>query len=330
MNVLVTGATGFLGSRLIEKLDTLNYIDVIIATGRKIRETHYIESKKIEYLLGDLLDKKFVNQITKDVDILINCASLSSPWGSYSDFEKANVNTQKNLIQASKTNNIKKIIYISSPGVYYEFKDLIDIPETSSPPKKFVNHYAKTKFLAEELLKSSNIPNVIFRPKAIIGRGDHVIVPRLIKAYDDQKLKIVGNGNNLVDLTPVSNVVDAIILAINNEDAINQTFNLSNGNPIKLWEVINYVLKKLNKKKVTQRVPYRIAYFVTYINELVSKMFNLGEPSTTRYSIGILAKSFTLSIKKANDILKYVPNQTTQEAIEEFLEWYMVGQEKDS
>ena len=184
--------------------------------------------------------------------------------------------------------------------------------------------------MAEELLKSSKIPYVIFRPKAIIGRGDHVIVPRLIKAYDDQKLKIVGNGKNLVDLTPVSNVVDAIILAINNEDAINQTFNLSNGKPIKLWEVINYVLKKLNKDKVTQRVPYKLAYYVTYINELISKIFNLGEPSTTRYSIGILSKSFTLNIKKANDILKYVPKQTTQEAIEEFLEWYKASQEKES
>lgn len=330
MKILVTGATGFLGSRLIEKLDSLNYIDGIIATGREIRKTHYIESKKIKYVLGDLSEKVFVNQITREVDIIINCASLSSPWGTYSDFEKANIYTQNNLIQASKINNIKKIIYISSPGVYYEFKDLIDISENNPLPKKFVNHYAETKFLAEELLKSSKIPYVIFRPKAIIGRGDHVIVPRLIKAYNDQKLKIVGDGKNLVDLTPVSNVVDAIILAINNEEAINQTFNLSNGKPVKLWDVINYVLKKLNKNKVTQRVPYSIAYFVTYINELISKTFSSEEPSTTRYSIGILAKSFTLNIKKANDILKYVPNQTTQEAIEEFLDWYNINQEGES
>ena len=143
MKILVTGATGFLGSRLIEKLDNLNYIDGIIATGRKIRKTHYIESEKIKYLLGELSDNKFVNQITSDVDIIINCASLSSPWGTYSDFEKANIHTQNNLIQASKINKIKKIIYISSPGVYYEFKDLIDILETSTLPKKFVNHYAR-------------------------------------------------------------------------------------------------------------------------------------------------------------------------------------------
>ena len=262
MKILVTGATGFLGFRLIEKLNSLDYIDGIIATGREIRKTHYIESNKIKYILGDLSDNKFVNKITKEVEILINCASLSSPWGTYSDFEKANIDTQNNLIQASKISKIKKIIYISSPGIYYEFKDIIDVLENSPLPKKFVNHYAKTKFLAEELLKSSKIPYVIFRPRAIIGRGDHVIVPRLIKAYDDQKLKIVGDGKNLVDLTPVSNIVDAIILAINNEEAINQTFNLSNGKPVKLWDVINYVLKKLNRKKVTKRIPYKIAYVV--------------------------------------------------------------------
>tara|TARA_B100000768_G_scaffold181554_1_gene205032 strand:- start:4184 stop:5164 length:981 start_codon:yes stop_codon:yes gene_type:complete len=322
MKILVTGATGFLGSRLIEKLNSLNYINEIIATGRKLRKTHFVESQKIKYVLGDLSDKLFVNQITSEVDILINCASLSSPWGTYSDFEKANIDTQINLIEASKNNKVKKIIYISSPGVYYEFKDIINISEKEPLPKTFVNHYSKTKFLAEELLKSSKVPYIIFRPKAIIGRGDHVIVPRLIKAYDEQKLKIVGNGNNLIDLTPVSNVVDAIILAVNNDNAINETFNLSNGNPVKLWDVINYVLKKLDRTIVTKKVPYWIAYLVSYTYELHSKVFNTGEPTTTRYSIGVLAKSCTLNIEKAFNLLKYVPNQTTEEAIEEFLKWY--------
>ena len=322
MKILVTGATGFLGSRLIEKLNSLNYINEIIATGRKLRKTHFVESQKIKYVLGDLSDKLFVNQITSEVDILINCASLSSPWGTYSDFEKANIYTQINLIEASKNNKVKKIIYISSPGVYYEFKDIINISEKEPLPKTFVNHYSKTKFLAEELLKSSKVPYIIFRPKAIIGRGDHVIVPRLIKAYDEQKLKIVGNGNNLIDLTPVSNVVDAIILAVNNDNAINETFNLSNGNPVKLWDVINYVLKKLDRTIVTKKVPYWIAYLVSYTYELHSKVFNTGEPTTTRYSIGVLAKSCTLNIEKAFNLLKYVPNQTTEEAIEEFLKWY--------
>ena len=99
-------------------------------------------------------------------------------------------------------------------------------------------------------------------------------------------------------------------------------FSLSNGKPVKLWDVINYVLKKLDRTIVTKKVPYWIAYLVSYIYELRSKVFNTGEPATTRYSIGVLAKSCTLNIEKAFNLLKYVPNQTTEEAIEEFLKWY--------
>ena len=102
MRILVTGATGFLGFRLIEKLNSLVYINDIIATGRKIKKTHFVESNKINYILGDLSDKPFVNQITKDVDVLINCASLSSPWGSYSDYKKANIDSQNNLIDLQR------------------------------------------------------------------------------------------------------------------------------------------------------------------------------------------------------------------------------------
>merc|ERR1712127_815283 len=100
-----------------------------------------------------------------------------------------------------------------------------NISENDPLPKQFVNNYAKSKFEAEELLRASSIPYVIFRPRALIGRGDHVIMPRLINAFDKNKLKIIGNGENLVDLTPVSNVVDAILSSINNEKALNQTFN---------------------------------------------------------------------------------------------------------
>ena len=322
MKILVTGATGFLGFRLIEKLHNLKYVNEIVATGRQIRKTHFIKSHKVNYILGDISDSNFVNKIISKTDVVINCAALSAPWGTYSEFKKANIKTQTNIINASKNNGVKKIIFISSPGVYYEFKDKLNISEEDPLPKKFVNNYAKTKFQAEELLRSSEIPHVIFRPRAIIGRGDHVIMPRLIKAYDEKKLKIVGNGENIVDFTPVSNVVDAIILSINNEDALNQTFNLSNGTPVKLWEKINYVLKKLDKKIITKKVPYGIAYFVTYISELKSKVLKSKEPATTTYSIGILSKSFTLNIQKAEKILKYKPKQSIDDAIEEFVVWY--------
>ena len=322
MRVLVTGGTGFLGYRLIEKLIKEDAIDEIIASGRKIKTTHFVESAKVKYVIGHLSDKEFVQKLTENIDVVINCAALSSPWGSKLEFKNANIVTQDNLIKACLFHKVKQFIFISTPSVYFDFQNKLNISEEDPLPKKFINNYASSKFEAEELLRSSNIPHVIFRPRAIIGRGDHVIMPRLINAYDKNKLKIIGDGENLVDLTPVSNVVDAIILSMNNKSALNQTFNVSNGEPVKLWDKINAVLKKLDRNEIEKKIPFSVAYSVISLFELVSKTFKLKEPVTTAYSIGVLSKSFSLNIDKATQLLKYKPTQTVDEAINEFVTWY--------
>ena len=82
MNILLTGATGFLGFRTLERLVQLSNVRKILATGRSLRKSREILNPKVEYVLGDLKDKLFVSTILKDIDIVINAASLSSPWGS--------------------------------------------------------------------------------------------------------------------------------------------------------------------------------------------------------------------------------------------------------
>ena len=86
MNILLTGATGFLGYRTLERLVQLPNVNKIVATGRILRKSREILNPKVEYVLGDLEDKLFVSNILKDIDIVINTASLSSPWGSEDDF----------------------------------------------------------------------------------------------------------------------------------------------------------------------------------------------------------------------------------------------------
>ena len=210
MNILLTGSTGFLGFRTLERLVKLNYVDKIIATGRSLQKSRKISHPKVKYILGDLSDKAFVNTLIKDIDIVINTASLSSPWGSEASFYLANIQTQKNIISSSEITGVKRFIYISSPSIYYNGEDRIMVKEKDPLPTRFVNNYSKTKREAEVLLENSNLNYIIIRPRAIIGRGDTVIMPRLIKAHSDGRLKIIGNGENKVDLTSVNNVVESI------------------------------------------------------------------------------------------------------------------------
>ncbi|KGL61264.1 MULTISPECIES: NAD(P)-dependent oxidoreductase [unclassified Polaribacter] len=329
MNVLLTGATGFLGWRTLEVLIRDPDINKIIATGRTLKLTHTIKHEKVNYILGNLEDRVFVNDLLKNIDTIINAAALSSPWGGESLFKKANINTQINLIKASKEHDIKRFIFISSPSVYFEYKDKFNIKESDDLPKKLVNQYAKSKRKAEVLLIKSGLPYVILRPRAIIGRGDTVIMPRLIRAVDEGRLKVIGNGKNIADLTSAENIANAILLSLKAKNtAINDIYNISNGDPVFLWDAIFEVLSRLGKKVPSKKVPFRIVKWVAKFLELKSRLTNNNEPPLTQYGVGTLAISLTMDISKAKNQLGYRPKVTTKEALNEFVNWYISHEKK--
>lgn len=323
MQILVTGATGFLGFRVIEYLSTMSEVKSIIATGRTIKKHHYLEHPKVKYILGDLSEMEFVKKIVFGVDYIIHAAALSSPWGRFEEFEKANLIVQKNIIKVAEQSHIKRIVFVSTPGLYFDNTDRINIRESDPLPKKYINAYVQTKRLAEIELENSSIPFVILRPRALIGRGDTVIMPRLIRANNEGKLRIIGDGKNIVDLTSVANVADAIWLGINaNKKALNQTYNISNGNPVNLWNEISYILELLNHNIPTKKISSNLAQTVAKIMEWKSQLTNMQEPPLTVYGIGTLARTFTMDISKAKQLLGYVPRISTKESILEFVKWY--------
>lgn len=323
MKILLTGATGGLGFRTLERLIENPKIEKIIATGRVIRPTHFIENNKISYVLGDLENANFVSKLVEQVDCIIHAAALSSPWGKYDAFEKANVFTMKNLINAAKKQNIKRFVYVSTPSLYFNGKDRLGVKEADPLPREFVNAYSKTKYEAELALEKLEIPYIILRPRALIGRGDSIIMPRLIRAFEEGKLKIIGNGKNIVDLTSLANVADSIELSLFVSDkGLNQIYNITNGEPVKLWETIEKVLSLLGHEMSKKKVPYSVVKLVSQIMELKAKLTNYEEPALTTYGVGILAKSFTMDISKAKLLLGYSPKVSTDEAIDEFVNWY--------
>ena len=323
MKILLTGATGFLGFRTLEKLVELEEVTSIIATGRTMKETHQVLHPKVTYVLGDLSDKAFVESITSDVDYVIHAAALSSPWGKYSEFEDANLRSQINLIHSVQRSKLIKYIYISTPSMYFDSNNRTNIRENEALPRKFVNAYAHTKRMAELELVQSGLPYVILRPRALTGRGDTVIMPRIITSFKEGKLKIIGAGKNIVDLTSVANAVDAILLSLKAEGpALNQIYNITNGEPVNLWEKIGFVLQLMDKQLPPKKIPYFIVLTLAQLLEWKSKLTNWKEPVLTKYGVGVLAKTMTMDISKAKTLLGYHPSVSTDEAIKEFVQWY--------
>ena len=328
LRLLVTGATGFVGSRLIERIKSDNRFASILATGRNEQRGMELVSDGIDFEAGDLTNPKFVDKITRNIDVIVHCAALTTPWGNYQHFYDANVLATQHLIDACRQNNVKRMVYISTPSIYQTYHgDQPNISELDILPKKMINHYAATKKNAEDLLKDAyhrGLETIILRPRAIIGRGDRNILPRIIAAQKLGRLFIIGDGKNKVDITSVSNVIDAINLSIFAPgQALGHAFNITNGTPIPLWEMIEAVLEKLNMKLPSRKIPHFVAFNAARMHEWIAMLTrSQQEPTLTRYGVAILSKTMTLNIHKAKNLLGYRPRQSNAEAIEEFVSWW--------
>lgn len=325
-NIIVTGAAGFLGGRLAKQLAGSGIYNVC-ATSRRVHRKEELEATGCTFISGDLMSKDFCLELTKEADIIVHCAALSSVWGDYFDFYDSNVITTKNLLDAATQNGVNKFIFISTPSIYFDFTDRYNVSENDVLPEKSVNAYASTKLIAEQFVLSKNsaqLKTVALRPRAIIGAEDTVIFPRIIRAYTDGKLKIIGDGKTLGDLTAVRNVIEAIHCCIRaNDSAMGEAYNISDGNPVLLWPTINQILTELGHRPITKKISAPLVLTIASIIEGAAKLFHVKkEPSITKYGIGVLAKSLTINISKAKNKLDYKPVQTTEEAINEFIIWY--------
>lgn len=325
MNILVTGASGFLGGRLSKYLAKSEKYTVIATSRSANRQTEF-EAAGVTFYAGNPRQRDFIFPLLKNADAIVHCAALSSPWGKQSEFYAANYVLSQTLLDWCKEASVKRFVNIATPSIYFNFKDRMGIKESDPLPKKLVNHYAETKLAAENYILSEHrkgIKTISLRPRAIIGAEDTVLFPRLMRAYEEGKLRIIGNGKNIADFTSVRNLIEAIICALNASDsALGETYNITDGQPMPMWTTINKLLQRLGREPLSKRVPYGIVSAYAQFAEWKSKVSSGKEPALVHYGVASLAKSVTLDISKAKQLLKYNPIVTTEETLEAFAQWY--------
>lgn len=327
MKIVITGAAGFLGGRTAKHFAKHLKHDTIIATSRRSSRENELYTEGGLFVAGDLTNPDFCDTLTKNVQIVVHCAAFSSPYGDYETFYQSNYVATDCLLNACIKNGVEKFIFISTPSIYFNFQDRFQVKEADPLPSRMVNHYAKTKLMAEELVlkvHGRGISTIALRPRAIIGAEDTVLFPRVLEAYNQGKLKIVGDGKNVCDFTCVRNVIEAIVCCINAEPtAYGQAYNITDGEPAVFWDALNYSLSALNLKPCTRKIPKQIALFAAGLVEFKAHLLKeKKEPALTKYGIGILCQNFTLDISKAKTLINYRPVMTTYQGINEYIEWH--------
>lgn len=321
MKIVITGATGFLGLHLAE--DLIKKGHEVWGIGRNLKKGELLTQMGCRFVKASIENHDEISSLYsafENADVLIHSAALSSPWGKKSDFKKCNVLGTKNILDLSVKFKVKRFIHISTPSLYFTFKDEMNIAESKILAPPFPSLYSASKFEAEKLVdlahQQENLFTITLRPRGIFGPGDESLFPRLIRVAGEKGLPIIGDGKNIIDITYVGNVVHAVDKAIHAPAICNgKKYNITNGEPIELWPFLNGILSQLNIKSSTKKIPFTLAYYYAYLLELIHTLFaKAGEPKLTRYTVGLLGKSQTLSIEKARNELGYEPIVSMEEA----------------
>jgi nucleoside-diphosphate-sugar epimerase len=331
--VLVTGGGGFVGKSIVTMLIERGVSCRVIGRNRYPE----IEAMGGESVVGDISDRRAMLAATKDVDTVFHVAALAGIWGGWHDYYTTNVLGTENVIYGCQVNNVARLIYTSTPSVVFNQRDIMDGNESMPYGSHFLCHYAKSKMMAEKRVLAANSESLMscaIRPHLIWGPEDPHLIPRLIESGRRKKLKIVGSGRNMVDISYIDNVAHGHILAADNLSsagtAAGKAYFLGQEKPVVLWDWINTFFSKMNIPQVSSSVPFPAAYCIGGLLETGYRLFRLrGEPRMTRFLAYQLSKSHYFSHQSASRDLGYVPVVSTEEGIERMVGWMKEYEKND-
>lgn len=264
--ILLIGASGFVGTRLISQLDVKNCQNI-----DKNPSVKYPEITKLQ----NILENSLIDSIPSETQTIVLLAAEHrddvSPTTLYYD---VNVGGTRNVLNAMDQKGIKKIVFTSSVAVFGLNKTN---PDESHPVDPF-NHYGKSKWQAEEVLREwyNKDPNnrslTILRPTVIFGERNRGNVYNLLKQIASGKFMMIGRGINKKSMAYVGNIVAFIQYCIETQKPGYRLFNYIDKPDLDMNDLVIQVEKSLNKKLPAIRLPYWLGYMGGLSFDLLAKL----------------------------------------------------------
>jgi nucleoside-diphosphate-sugar epimerase len=316
--VLVTGGTGFLGTRLVRRLLGEGHRVRVLA--RKLSRVDELSAAGAEIFWGDVADLASFDDAAAGCEIVVHLAAGTS--GNEKDGQLGTLEGTRNLIELSRRNKPSRIIYISSCSVYDIATLQADaiVSEDASlerhPERRGI--YSATKQQAERLMseymESDDVPVVILRPGTIYGPGGDVYTPMMGFAIGSLYI-VIGTGKFVLPFVFVDNLVDAIAKCLDSPDAPGQIFNVVDSEKFNKRDYMNRVVRRIDPKARVLYVPYTMIYGLTWVQEVAFGLMK-RRPVLSRYRLTASQKNVIYDNRKLVDRLGWKPVVSATDAID--------------
>ena len=315
MTVLVTGATGFLGTRLVRALTESGVRVRVLA-----RNTPSLESMQrtgqVEPYSCDLRDRDAVIGACQGVSTVFHLGALTAAWGPRSEFLGINVEGTKSVVMGCRIHGVRRLIYPSTPLVQFDGNPQIAVKEDAPYARKPLSSLAATKQTAEKIVLAAageTLSAFVLRLGPIYGPGDRRFLPPLLSLARAEKLLQIGNGRNRLEIVYRDNAVRALLLASEAESA-GGVYNIGGGEPVYLWSVLRGWLGQAGTITELANVTLQAALAKAVAWEVLAGVTG-QTPTMTRAQVYQLGVTQTLDGAAAERDLGYAPVVPQNEGI---------------
>jgi nucleoside-diphosphate-sugar epimerase len=329
VKALVTGASGFLGSHIVDECARNG--DAVRVLVRPFSDLSYLSTVAgIELAFGDLTDEASVREATRGVDVVYHSAARVTDHGSRAQFYAANVDGTERLLRAARDSGVSRFVFVSSPSAVMDGGDQLDIDESTPYPEKFLNLYSETKAIAEQLVLGANGPGFTtcsLRPRGIWGPRDwHGFMPRLISKMRAGRLPDLSGGRTVyASLCHAGNAAAACRLAATSGKNVGgKAYFIADAERSDVWSLIAEVALLFGAKPPTRKVPPAVRDAVVNTVEAawhIPYLSNRYSPPLSKYSVALLTKSSTYDTSAAQRDFGYVPRVDQQTGLRLLKQW---------
>jgi nucleoside-diphosphate-sugar epimerase len=324
--ILVTGATGFLGKRLVELLSQKGH--PVRALARKLSNIEKLKELNAEVFFGDVAEVESLKPAFDGIDYVIHTAADTS--GSEEDGQLSTIQGTKNIVDLCEEFKIKKLVYISSCNVYgvADYKKGQGVTEESSlerfPLKR--GFYSLAKLEAEEVVRKAmgngNTSIVCLRPGTIFGPGGEIFTPMIGFHLGEKLFAIIGPGKFVLPFVYIDNLLEAILASMENGAANGKLYNVVDQDRLTKRGYTDLLLKRLYPKAHYLYIPYKLLYLTVFVQELLLKMLG-RKPFLTRYRLTSSQKNIIYDASKIRNELNWEPTISAKKGLEKILEYEM-------
>jgi len=319
MRILVTGASGFIGAKLVEVLTGQGH--AVRALMRPGREGPFLPANGVEPCRGDLGDQASLRAACRGIDAVVNAAGALGKWGvPAEELERVNVRGVTHLMEAGREAGVSHVVHLSAGGVS---GPMPPVPADERTPCRPRTPYERSKWRGEqaalEAHRRGGVPLTILRPTFTYGPGDRHKLP-LFRAVLRRRLVLIGDARSLIHPVFVDDVVSGILCALSREGR-GETFLIGGPRAVTKRELLETIADALGAPKRWPQLNRHLAFALAVPAEAIGRVLR-RDPPLTRGRVWMMGWSFGYRIDKAQQELGYQPKMELRSGVDRTAAWY--------